>query len=202
MSDVGLGDLLNLDYGYDFGGTPLWDFSGYSLNDPEWTTAQILGEQFGMGPMRGNDFTLGVSGIDEVPMRPSVFEFAPDGTPVALGYRGADGMIQTLDGNPVAANPFNINPSGGSSLKNLLDAGVRPTGSGGSGGAVISMPNLTAPGSERISGPSTPGVPQSPIPQTSGSVERGAIPMPQPVPYAQAPDDVAGGLRRLFGGMR
>ncbi|HYF09186.1 MAG TPA: hypothetical protein VD970_16310 [Acetobacteraceae bacterium] len=170
---MGLGDLLNLDYGFALDGGPAWNFptSGYSFGGPELTNAEILGDQFGMGPMRGTDFSLGAAGYDDMDgmptaMRPSVFEMNGRGDWTALGHRGGDGMVQTLDGNPVAANPFNVNLAGGGALKNLMDAlkGVSPGGGGqgGGGNTGLALPKFETPQAPQIArlGYEAPSVPQ------------------------------------------
>lgn len=209
MITVGLGDLLNLDYGYALDGGPMWDFgtAGYSLSGPEMSTDDILGAQFGMGPMRGTDYTFGVGGIDDQAMRPSVFEVNASGQHVPLGFRGTDGMVQTLGGFPVAPNPFGIDQSGGLPLANLRDAlsnlaraGGPGAGSGGGGNLGIAMPRVESPVTERIGAVPVPPIQTGAIPAAPPVPEY--HPSFQPVPLAQGPDGDMRGLERLLRGAR
>lgn len=182
--------------------TQLFD-GRYSLGGEPQTTTEGMMAQFGRGIDRGNDFSLGLDGINGAPMRPSTFEINGAGDWEALGYRGPDGTIQTLGGHPIETNPFNINKAittAGNLARGSGSGGSSGGGRGGAGNFSVSMP--------RIDAPAAANVPALPVREAqTGALSAGPMPSSEfrPVQFDTTParpatDDatVMRGLARLF----
>lgn len=205
-----LGDLLNLDYGYDAWGMPMYDSvlspDGFSLGGGDGL-ASVLGAPIDYGEMA---YSLGVPGIDDVPLRPSVIDMNPGGAD-ALGFLGPDGGLQTLGGQPIAPDPFGIRTgppddpfnfrSGIStpmSAGRVMQDAARLSGGGGRGGGPlnISMPRIETSPAASIDA-LVPGAAVAPGAMPATAAPAPFTPMNAATPLAQSPDDPRGIARLL-----
>lgn len=163
---AGLGDLLNLDY-------------GYGLRGDSPSIVDMLRSPPDYGEMA---YSLDVPGIDDAAMRPPVIDVSPSGAQ-PLGWRGEGGGLENLQGQPIAYDPFNIrtgisdDPFGFkqgisapmSASKVLQDAarlgGVGGGRDGGGGGIGISAPSISSPAAATI-----PRITPAPVPQSQAPV--------------------------------
>lgn len=77
--------------------------AGFSLSDTSYNPyawSNFTPQNF------GQDFSLGVNGIDNMSMRPSVFDLGNPNGPAALGFRGSSGDIVDLQGDRVNSSAF------------------------------------------------------------------------------------------------
>lgn len=162
---MGLGDLLNLDYGYSMDGGPGWDL-GYTGDLP-----LDYGEMF--GPFQ----QFGPAGTINLPLPDG--QFGPAGT-ISVPEGGIPyDQIPNYGSYPGDTGPDGtVNPGGGGgALKKLLDQLSKPGGSGGSsgsggsggGGSIgISAPSISSPVADRIA--------PHPVP----AMQTGTLPAPPP----------------------
>lgn len=145
-------------------------------------------------------FTLGVPGIDDIPLRESVFDLSLGGAR-PLGFLGEGGGLETLAGAPVVPTSFggfnsNLGVGATPALSNFLDTlrsgadFLRPGTDGVGGGSV----NIAAP---RFDDPQTAVIPRLSVPGTQPVPAFGNLPTPAPFTPMAAPEGRAAPTRGL-----
>ena len=164
------------------------------LADPAFTLTgdaftDVTGGAVGSGPTFADSaFSLDVPGIDGEALRPSVFDLSL-GAAEPLGFLGAGGGLETLEGVPVRPTSFGgFNSNLGSGVSGALSDFIRNgtlsglPSLGSSGGGTV---NIAAP---RIDTPNAPAVPMHQGPNAVPASPQ--LPPSPPVKFTPLASDV------------